>query len=142
MKVIIAGSRTITWNDFIHMWSYIPPDVVKKVTEVVSGAAKGPDKHGEIVARHNKIKLTQFPAQWGIHGKKAGIIRNMEMGDYADAAFLFWDGESRGTKHMEEYMLKLNKPVIIITRSDYEPSVTNYGGWSTLPAGQQEHPAT
>lgn len=134
MKTIIAGSRTVDWNEFIKMWSILPNKVAASITEVVSGAAKGPDKHGEVVARHNNIKIQQFPAQWGIHGKRAGILRNMDMGNYADGAILFWDGESRGTKHMEEYMISLNKPVILITRNKHEsePSITYYGEWNTL----------
>lgn len=135
MKTIIAGSRTIDWEEFLVMWAKLPSHIPKSITEVVSGRAKGPDKHGEVVARHNKIKIAEFPAMWGVHGKRAGILRNTDMGDYADAAILFWDGESRGTEHMKEYMIKLNKPVVLITRTDNEPSITYYGEWNTLPAG-------
>lgn len=136
MKVIIAGSRTITWEAFIEMWTLLPNKVATSITEVVSGAAKGPDKHGEVVAKHNKIPIAQFPAIWGVHGKRAGILRNMDMGNYADAAILFWDGESRGTEHMKEFMIGLDKPVIVITRkeNEQESSITYYGEWNTLPA--------
>lgn len=39
-------------------------------------------------------------ADWDIYGKSAGYIRNAEMAKYADACVVFWDGKSRGTKHM------------------------------------------
>jgi len=29
-----------------------------------------------------------------------GYVRNTQMAKYADACVVFWDGESRGTKHM------------------------------------------
>lgn len=32
------------------------------------------------------------------------------MGDYADCAIIFWDGQSKGTQHMINYLNKLNKP--------------------------------
>lgn len=137
MKVIIAGSRTVDWTEFIEMWSMIPHEIVNSITEVVSGAAKGPDKYGEIVANHNKLKVREFPAQWALYKKRSGIVRNMQMGDYADAALIFWDGSSRGSKHMQEYMEKLNKPVVLLTRNeDDKPSITYYGRWFPLPANE------
>ena len=42
----------------------------------------------------------EFPADWDKHGKSAGYKRNLEMAENADALIAFWDGESRGTKHM------------------------------------------
>lgn len=33
-------------------------------------------------------------------GKSAGIVRNIQMRDYADALICFWDGKSTGTAHM------------------------------------------
>ena len=35
------------------------------------------------------------------------------MGNYADVLIAFWDGSSRGTKHMIDYMKSLNKQVFI-----------------------------
>ena len=48
-----------------------------------------------------------------MYGKSAGFIRNADMGAYADAAIIFWDGESKGTKHMIQTMKKLDKPYYI-----------------------------
>ena len=39
-----------------------------------------------------------MPADWDKYGKSAGFIRNKEMVDIADAAIIFWDGDSKGTK--------------------------------------------
>jgi len=110
MKIIIAGSRSIHWW---YGWelSELLFRHFPNVTEVVSGMAKGPDTAGRDVAHDYDIKCTDFPADWEQHGKAAGIIRNKEMGDYADGLLAIWDGKSRGTKHMIEYMLNLNKPI-------------------------------
>lgn len=118
MKTIIAGSRSIDWSTFLSMWSTLPKDVVSSITEVVSGGAVGPDKFGEIVAKHNSIKIKLFIPEWKRLRKRAGILRNIDMGDYADQAIIFWDGESRGSKHMEEYMKSLNKPVYLLIKED------------------------
>lgn len=85
--------------------------------EIVSGTCRGPDKYGERYAFDNKIRVKQFPADW-ILGKKAGNLRNSLMADYADAALILWDGESRGTKDMINQMKKRNKPVKVIMISN------------------------
>ena len=112
MKVIIAGSRSITdylvlvqvmgWANKDGLWA----------NEVVSGGARGVDKLGERLAKDYNWKLTVFPADWDRHGKKAGIMRNIEMGNYADWLLAIWDGQSVGTKHMISYMKSINKPVL------------------------------
>jgi hypothetical protein len=36
------------------------------------------------------------------------------MGEIADALIAFWDGKSRGTKHMIDFMTNKNLPVKIV----------------------------
>jgi hypothetical protein len=112
MKVIIAGSRNIIWPSLIYetiLWS----GFAGKITEVVSGKAAGVDSIGEVWALEHGIPIKEFPADWSRFGKRAGHIRNAQMGDYSDALIAIWDGESRGTANMIDYMQKLNKPVYV-----------------------------
>ncbi|KYG76922.1 DUF2493 domain-containing protein [Roseivirga spongicola] len=98
-KVIIAGGRT--FNDYEMLKAVCKAALQhKKDIEVVSGTANGADKLGERYAKENGLKLTQFPADWNRYGKSAGYKRNREMALYADALIAFWDGKSKGTKHM------------------------------------------
>ena len=110
MKVIIAGSRSITdYNmvkDAVNMIQW-------PITEIVSGGANGVDKLGEQYAIEHIIDLKVFPADWNTYGKSSGFRRNQEMAKYADALIAVWDGESRGTKHMIELMLSEKKPVYV-----------------------------
>ena len=110
--MIIAGSRSFT--DITLVESYLLKAIGYGVTEVVSGAARGADICGEIAAKTLKVKVTQFPANWKLHGKAAGPIRNREMAEYADVALVFWDTVSPGSKNMIDTMVKLQKPVIIV----------------------------
>lgn len=80
MKVIIAGSRSIDWHSFTQMWALLPEEIPKLISEVVSGGARGPDLHGETVAKHNDIPIKRFIPSWNTLGKKAGILRNVDMG--------------------------------------------------------------
>ena len=110
MKVIIAGSRSITdEQELFKALKQHPLDI----TEVVSGGAAGVDSLGETHAKCLGLELTVFKAKWDLWGRKAGIIRNLDMANYADALLAVWDGKSRGTKHMIETMEKLGKPVYV-----------------------------
>ena len=113
MKIIIAGSRSITDFNTIEK-PLIEYCKVHSVTEIVSGGARGVDSLGEQFAIKYNIKIKQFLADWNKHGKSAGYIRNEKMGNYADTLIAFWDGQSKGTKHMINYMKNLNKNVHII----------------------------
>lgn len=110
MKVIIAGSRDI--EDYSLLIRAIKNSMFD-ITEVVCGCARGADTLGETWAIANNIPIKKFPADWNTHGKKAGPIRNAQMGDYADCAIVLWDSVSKGSKNMIDYMNKLNKPCYI-----------------------------
>lgn len=113
MKTIIAGGRDYHNYNFVEtMLNYFIKDHI--ITEVVSGGAKGADALGERYAKEYKIPLKVFPADWDKHGRSAGPIRNAQMGDYADQLVAVWDGKSKGTKNMIDYMNKLKKPVFVI----------------------------
>jgi hypothetical protein len=100
VKCIIAGSRTIySYNAVARAMEKFQAEH-GPVTEVVSGAARGVDAIGEGWARENKLPVKRFPADWQVHGRAAGPIRNKQMAEYADAAVILWDGESRGAKSM------------------------------------------
>lgn len=129
MKVIIAGSRSIDWPTFVQMWGLIPTEIPSSFVEIVSGGAKGPDSHGELVARKNGIEIKRFIPSWTTLGKRAGILRNVEMGEYADSAIVFWDGESRGSLHMFEYMKSKDKPAILLTKKGDKFDMEIIGDW-------------
>lgn len=100
-KVIVAGGRTM--NNYELLCRKLDAILVNKVAQgiqIVSGTANGADKLGERYARDRGYGIEQFPANWDAFGKRAGYLRNSQMADYADALIAFWDGESKGTKHM------------------------------------------
>lgn len=110
MRVIIAGSRGIA--DFRAVGEAVLESGFA-VTEVVSGAARGVDRLGERWALRQGLPLRRFPADWEHLGKGAGYRRNEQMAEYADAAVLCWDGQSRGTAHLRDLMRALGKPCYV-----------------------------
>jgi hypothetical protein len=109
-KVIIAGGRDFKNYDYLKVICDKALSNQKDI-QIVSGGAYGADKLGEKYARENEYCLKVFPADWGQYGKAAGYIRNEEMAKYADACIVFWDGESKGSKHMIDLAKKHNLKV-------------------------------
>jgi hypothetical protein len=110
MKIIIAGSRGFDdYETLCRICDHMLQN--QKVVEIVSGAARGADKLGECYAKDRGYPVRQFFANWDKFGKSAGYIRNEEMARCADALIVFWDGVSKGTKHMidlaKKYGLKI-----------------------------------
>ena len=112
-KVIIAGSRDFYDYDLLAEECNIILEG-KDDIEVVSGRAIGADMLGEMYAKDKKYPVKLFPADWNTHGKGAGFIRNGEMAKYANMLIAFWDGESKGTKHMVETAQKKGMEVYVI----------------------------
>jgi hypothetical protein len=113
MKVIIAGGRDFEdYNLLFNTCNILFKD--QTITEIVSGVAKGADILGEQYANYHNIPIKQFPADWNKHGKTAGFKRNIQMAEYADWVVVFWDGKSKGSKHMIDTARKMNLKLNII----------------------------
>jgi hypothetical protein len=113
MKVIIAGSRDLVIDSetFFKEIDLNYPDIV----EVVSGVSGNIDFLGITYANIKGLKCTKFRANWNLHGRAAGPIRNAEMATYADGAIVFMKKTgSKGSQNMIETMKKLKKPVVVI----------------------------
>ena len=110
-KVIIAGSRG--FSDYEKLCEICDFMLKEKIEiEIVSGTAKGADLLGERYAKEKGLPIKQFSADW-TKGKSAGYARNKQMAEYADALIAFWDGSSKGTKHMIDLANKKNIKVKI-----------------------------
>lgn len=125
-KTIVAGSRSIT--DYNLICAAIKESGFV-ISEVVSGAARGVDKMGERWAKENNVPINSYPAPWddiegklphkiGVtrDGKKywkgAGMFRNQQMADYADALIAITTGSS-GTADMIERASKKGLTIFV-----------------------------
>lgn len=116
--VIVAGSRS--FNDLSLMYSKLDYYLQKQdKVLIVHGGANGADKCAAIYAKERNIKTKVFLPDWDKYGKKAGILRNIEMFEYASqfqdrGCVVFWDGKSKGTKNDIELSKKYNVPLRIV----------------------------
>lgn len=108
MKIAIIGSRNITVN---NIGNYLPDGT----DEVVSGGARGIDNCARIYAEKHNLKLKEFLPDYDRYGRRAPLIRNLEIIEYADEVIAFWDGKSRGTKHVIDNCNKKHKKVTVIS---------------------------
>lgn len=126
LRVIIAGSRD--FDDFPKLMNSCI-DILFKITKqyndldkirIVSGAARGADRLGEQYAKVAGYEVSRFVPDWDGLGKRAGYVRNAEMAKYAVAdgsygvLIAFWDGKSKGTKHMIDLAEKNDLEVHIV----------------------------
>jgi hypothetical protein len=112
-KVIVAGGRDFDNYDLlVEKLDALLKN--KEEVEIVSGNARGADYLGEKYAKEKGYQIKDFPADWEKYKKAAGPIRNKEMSEYADATVCFWDGESRGTKHMIDTSKKKGLPTRVV----------------------------
>lgn len=102
MRIIIAGGRD--FHDYRELCRRVDilvehcvENLGEEKIEIVSGAAKGADRLGMKYAKERGYDCMTFPAEWDKFGKSAGYRRNVQMADYADMLFAFWDGKSKGT---------------------------------------------
>lgn len=115
MYLIIAGTRTFTDYNFLEkkLLFFLQNKNLEEIT-IISGNARGVDRLGEQFALKHGCKLISMPANWESEGKKAGYLRNEQMAKLATACIVFWDGKSKGTKHMIDLAKKYNLNLRIV----------------------------
>lgn len=133
-KVIIAGSRDFCSEEHYKLLEAQMDQLVLSLglpDEIVSGGARGADKLGERYASENGIGIARFVPDWDGLGKRAGFVRNQDMGNYGDTLVAFWDGQSKGTRHMIEFAIKRGLNVITVMTNK-----KNNNGSGTLPVSE------
>lgn len=115
MIVSITGSRSITDYKLVcqavNEFRAVYPKI--EITKIISGGAAGVDSLARIYAYNHGIDFEEFPANWKLFGKRAGLIRNKEMEEKIDAAIVLWNGVSKGTQHYINLVKTSRKPLYL-----------------------------
>jgi hypothetical protein len=99
MKLAIVGSRHFTDTNRFDKWIKESVDLWGTPEEVVSGGARGADTLGEKWAQTNDIPTTIYKPDWIRYGKRAGIIRNVDIITRATHVVAFPSKTGKGTQH-------------------------------------------
>lgn len=116
-RVIVAGSRDFSNYRLLAVTLHNLFLSIEIPIMIVSGGARGADRLGERYARDHGYEIDYHPANWDLYGKSAGFRRNKEMAECADALIAFWDGRSKGTKHMISTARRYGLKVTVIDYS-------------------------
>ncbi len=110
MRVAVIGSRREENGLSALIRDHLPP----YTTEIVSGGAKGVDQIAKAVAKELGIPFTEFLPDYETYGKRAPLVRNDRIVEYADMVLALWDGESRGTQYVIGECLNRGKRVVYV----------------------------
>jgi len=101
MNLIVAGGRDFNNYPLLkEKLDHLLSKTDKEEVTILCGMAKGADLLGKRYTDENNIDVWEYPANWDKYGKAAGYLRNSDMADNATHLVAFWDGVSKGTKHM------------------------------------------
>ena len=107
MITVICGGR----NQFLNIARIEALEKIRaSMSFVISGGATGIDNDCILWAKVHGIPNAVYYAEWKRHGKKAGILRNIEMSKMAEQCIVFKGG--KGTAHMKEICIKRGIKVI------------------------------
>ena len=115
-NVVISGSREFTEFDKFAtaLDEVLKTYRSKSYIRLFEGGARGIDRLARTYAIMRKVRHERFHADWDKFGKRAGILRNIEMINAGDMVVAFWDGQSKGTKHAIDYAIKKRKRLVVV----------------------------
>ncbi len=109
MKVAVIGSRTCDVS-LEYVISHIPGGC----TTIISGGAKGIDKLAAEASALLGCELVEFFPDYEQFGRRAPLLRNLDIIQSADLVLAFWDMQSPGTRYALDQCIKLQVPARLI----------------------------
>lgn len=121
LRVVVTGGRhfrdvdrAARALDSIHgIIGSLSANTTGKIALLIHGGARGADAIANAWAHHRNVPVAVFAAEWHLHGKRAGILRNIEMlksTPTPDLVLAFPGG--RGTAHCVATARLLGIPVV------------------------------
>ena len=71
-------------------------------------------------AKANNLETIIYKPNYKVYGKRAPLVRDEEMVEFADIVIAFWDGKSKGTLYTVNYAKKIGRKVIVHLIQEYD----------------------
>ncbi len=118
--ILVSGSRDFPYPHLVRQTLH---NLLTPEDSLMHGCARGVDTWAGETAQSCGATVLRRPADWDRYGKRAGILRNHQMFEEARQfpnllVLIFWDGHSRGTKHMIHLCTLAQLPHHIIRPGD------------------------
>lgn len=115
MMVLVTGGRGYADKDFLFK---VMDDLnrSRNISMVLHGAAAGADSLAGQWARDRGVQEVVCPANWNVHGRRAGYLRNSAMADLIPDMVLMFPG-GVGTNMMKE--IATERGIEVIDALDY-----------------------
>jgi ABC-type Fe3+-hydroxamate transport system substrate-binding protein len=112
MEVLVCGGRN--YSDKLKVFKTLYQiDAAIGISTVITGGCTGADTLAGLWAQENTKVLTVVPADWALHGRKAGPIRNEKLLDLRPDLVVAFPG-GRGTEDMVKKAIKQGVSVRIV----------------------------
>jgi uncharacterized Rmd1/YagE family protein len=122
-KLIVAGGRNFTDYDLMRNTLDKIIDTKLKEFEIVimTGGATGAAALGMLYAHEREYAVEVTNTNWDLHGESAGYKRNTEMIETSHGSVVFWNGDSKCSKHMIDITIKAGKPCLVVPYAETKP---------------------
>ena len=114
MKIAVFGSRKI---DTKKVYGILSEKMVREHEYITSGNIEGAAKMAVTVAKEKGIKITlyNYETRLGLYmALKDILVKNQKMVAACEFAYVFWNGESKGTEKEIKMLEKQGKPYELI----------------------------
>lgn len=111
MKLLVCGGRDFSDMKLVNE-TLNELHGRKKITLLIHGAARGADSLADRWAFRAEIPRKEFRADWSMHGRAAGPLRNQKMIDEGKPEMVLAFSGGRGTADMIRRAKAANIPVI------------------------------
>jgi len=112
--LLVCGGRDFTDLKFVHGRL---DDFAKThtITLLIHGDAPGVDSLAGAWAAKNNVPVKAVAAQWAVHGRSAGFIRNRQMMEHHPTYGIAFPGGA-GTEDMIGVLRQCSVPVLVLRR--------------------------
>ena len=100
MRVLVCGGRDYADYDTLKTVLSALQVSAGPFSAIIHGAARGADALAHRYAERHSIPEHMFPAEWALHGRAAGPIRNQQMLDIGKPDLVVAFAGGRGTADM------------------------------------------